>query len=222
MSKKPIISPVPYFPQEHAQTCGLASLRMILSCYGDDVAEKELLKSVKLHSYGVFTTDVGLLALERGYQVRIYTCHLPLLGSQKLPFGTKITATHLRRMVVKPSHRMVYESWRRYLKKGGQLIWELPRASLLEDWLKKGVPCLINFNTAATGRFHRHWDNGHQVVVAGMDAQHRFVLLDPDPEGDQAKLKMDSEVLLPAWAINAARSSGYLMVILEARSRPGL
>lgn len=184
---------------------------MILGYFGDKVTEKELAARVKIRSFGVFTTDLGVQALDRGFQTVVYTFHLPLLGPLELPFGTKITRRSLASIKARPANRKVYKSWQEYLEKGGQLIWESPKLFRLKYWLNKKFPCLLNFNTAALRRFYRNWDNGHQVVAVGMQKDQVWVV-DSDPEGIKKKFKITSENLLPAWAINAKNSSGYLLV----------
>lgn len=54
---------VPYYSQRRAVICGVAALRMVLDYYHSKATEKELLRGVKLHSFGTFSTDLGVIAL---------------------------------------------------------------------------------------------------------------------------------------------------------------
>lgn len=202
---------VPYFKQEAGLSCGLACMRMVLGYYGDKVSEKELSKHIKIHSYGTFTTDLGALALERGYKVTVFTFHLRLLGPLEIPFGTKVTDKLLSSAKVTAKDKTTYESWKKYLRADGKLIWDVPKITEIENWMNKNVPCVININTAATNHFWKNWDNGHQLVVDGV-GKNNILVLDPDPY-DKTEYSIEDGIFLPAWSINAKLSSGFLMAI---------
>lgn len=207
---------VPHFQQERSRSCGPAALRMIFGYFGDEVAESDLTKSVKLHSFGTYFTELGEVALDRGYRVTCYTCHLSLAGPLKLAFGSPLTLESLKRAVVRPSDRTTAASWKSYLEKDGKLVWQTPRIFQIEEVVRKKLPCLIAINTAAIGNFHRHWDNGHYLVVNGFDEKSGVSVLDPDWPEAKARKTLESDVLLPAWAINATRSAAFLMMVEKA------
>lgn len=203
---------IPYFKQERNLSCGLAVLRMVFAYYGSVSKEKELGKDVNMHSFGSFLTDLGIIALNYGYKATSYTFHLSLLAPLKRPFGTAITNKTLGEIEARPNDKMTLDSWKRYLKAGGKLVWEPPRVSQLEYWVEKKTPCIINVNTAALNHYWKNWDNGHYLLVDGVEVG-KLSVLDPDSLEGKPKYSITKDVFLPAWAINAKRSSGYLMVI---------
>lgn len=203
---------VPYFSQERSVSCGLAGLRMILAFNGNLISEKELAKEVKMHSFGTFSTDLGIIALKKGFKVKSYTCHLGLLGPLKLPYGTKIDEKVLEKIKVAPKDKMVFESWKNYIKNGGELIWDIPKIEQLGNFIKNNNPCLISVNNAILRRFWKNWDNGHLIIVNGVDSKN-ISILDPDPEGVGQSYEVDRDLLLSAWSINGVRSSNYVLVV---------
>jgi len=203
---------VAHYKQEKSNSCGLAALRMVFSYLGDIVSEKELSKDIKIHSFGSFATDLGLIALQRGYRAQIYVFHLPLLGSLCLPFGSPIKINDLQKIKITPKDKMTFESWKKYLGAGGKMYWDTPRISLVERWIDRKIPVIINVNTASLNKFWKNWDNGHYLVINGVKDASAYVL-DPDMPKDNANYSIKKEILLPAWAINARSSSGHMIVI---------
>jgi ABC-type bacteriocin/lantibiotic exporter with double-glycine peptidase domain len=204
--------PIPYFKQERKNSCGLAVLRMVFKYYGGDVTEKELLKDIKLRSYGTLLTDLGILALKREYKVTVHTLHLPLISPLQLPFGTTITENHLKKMQPRKTDNDTLVSFNKFIKLRGNLVWETPRIRTVKEYLNKKIPIILNYNTAAVGDYFHNWDNGHYIVINGIDDNSVSVL---DPDKDGGKYKINTEELLPSWAINARTSSGHLMIITK-------
>jgi len=203
---------IPHYKQQRGMSCGLVAMRMLFDYLGDKVTEKELDKKTKRHSFGNFFTELGELALDKNYDVTCYTIHLSILGPLKLPFGKRIITASLKNLKIRPSDKMTLDSWKSYLKKGGKLIWDTPKISRIEEYLNNKTPCSIAINTAALRKFWRKWDNGHFLVVEGFDKDN-FYVVDPDLPTKKAKYKINKDELLPSWAINASRSSAFLMVI---------
>lgn len=204
---------VPFYHQEKKLTCILACVRMILGYYKDYISEAEIGKDIKMHSFGTFETDLGPFLLNRGYKVTAYTIHLSLFGSLKLPFGAKIAEKHLKEINPAKSDRLAYISLEKYLQANGELIWQTPKMDIIKYWINKKIPCLITLNTAAMGWYYRHWDNAHAFVIEGIKKDGNLEIIDPNPIRSSGKYFIEKDAFLPAWAINARRSSDYLMVI---------
>ncbi|MBI3981008.1 C39 family peptidase [Candidatus Microgenomates bacterium] len=205
---------VPFFEQERSLTCGVAVLRMILGFYGEKVTEKELAKKVKMHSFGTYSTDLAVLAMEKGYKATAYTLHLPLFASLNLPFGTRITLDYFRKIKLSPGHKSTFQTCKNYVEKGGELIWEQPKISRVQSWLDKKNPVFISANTASLNTYWKNWHNGHYYIIEGYDEENAFVI-NPDRDKKDTRYKIPWEKLLPAWSINAAQSSDHLMVIYK-------
>lgn len=203
---------VRHYQQQKGMSCGLAVLRMVFEHLGDQLTEKDLSENLKMHSFGTFLTDLGVIALNRGYKVTSYTFHLPLLAPLKIDFGIRIEEDHLQKIKPRPSDKMTLESWKRYLAQGGNLVWDFPKITLIKNCIRKDIPCIINVNIAALNRYWRNWDNGHFLIANGVDKLKTYVL-DPDLPESKGRYTIENDLLLPAWAINAKRSSGCLMVI---------
>lgn len=199
---------IPYFAQESSKTCGIAALRMVLSHLGDQTTEKELLNETKLHSFGTFSTDLGSIALKRGYKVKSSTMHLSLLGPLSLSYGTKITQATLKRIQPLPKDKMTFDSWQKYLQNGGELIYDFPKTEQLTENLQESKPSIISINTAVLGNFYQKWDNSHILVVNGF-INDKILVLDP-LEGE---IIVNKDLLLTAWIANAIYSSSYLLII---------
>lgn len=209
---------VPHSRQEKKNTCGVGVLRMLMRYWGVKLSEKEVLEKVPLHSWGAYTTDLGVIALKRGFEVEAWTFHLGILGELKLAWGAEVNLDILRRVKPRASDRATYESMVRYVKAGGKLDWDTLRVTRLKKWLDKKVPCIISVNTAALGNYWRRFDNGHYLVVEGYEGD-EFWVVDPDKEESKARYAISQELLLPAWSINSYNSSDYLMVVYPRGSK---
>lgn len=203
---------VNHLQQRTSNSCGLAALRMIFDYYGDKITEEELDHQLKIHSFGVFSNDLGTLALKRGYKVTSHTFHLPALGSLGLPFGAVITNKILDKVNLKSKDKMTFVSWQNYLEAGGLLIWDYPQISLIQKYLSKKAPCLVSVNTAALGNYHKKWNNGHYLVATGFERE-KVHVLDPDHTKKYGSYFIKNEIFLPSWSINSFNSSDFLMVI---------
>jgi len=203
---------IPHYKQEKTLSCGLAALRMVFSYYGNKTFEKELTNDTKIHSFGILTTDLGIIALKLGYKVKIYTFHLPLLSPHKFAFGKEIKMEDLSKIKPDPKSKLTYESWEKYLESGGELIWEYPKIEIIKSLIENKIPCIVAVNTAALGNYWRSWDNGHFFVINGIDDKNVFVL-DPAETKEKAAYEIDDELLLSSVSINARVSAGYLVAI---------
>ncbi|MCX6784300.1 MAG: C39 family peptidase [candidate division WWE3 bacterium] len=201
---------VPIYTQEKANTCGLAALRMILGYFGDNVSETELNKNIKLHSFGTFTTEIGLIPIKRGYRVTIEIFHLGIFGPLALPFRTVITSNIISNIKPNPRDKWTYESIKSFLKAGGLMIYNPPTIQIIENILKSKKPMLVNINTATLGKYKNVWSNGHFVVIQGFDSKN-FTVLDPGRFVQKQSYEIDKNELVLASTINCAWSSGYLM-----------
>lgn len=204
---------IDHFKQEKKNSCGLASLRSLISAYQKPPSEFELAKHVKLHSFGSLITDLGLIALNCNFPVTIYCLHLSLLAPLCHPFGTQINKEKLKKIKARPSDNLILQSMKKFVTRGGKLVWDYPRISFLKQILRQKHPCLISINTAALGNFHKHWDNGHYLLVNGIDGSNNLSIIDPYYEKNKAYFQLKQELLLPSWSINATRSSGFLLVL---------
>ena len=204
-----------YYNQQQSKTCGLACLRMIFSNFSDYISEKELVKQVKVHSFGIFSTDLAIIALKKGYKTTLYTFNLPLFSKYNIEFGTLVNLKLIRKISPKPSSKKAYDSIKNYLKYGGVLYYDYPRLELLEKYLDQEWPCLISFNTASTGKYYKKWDNGHYNVVHGID-KHHVNILDPDPwEENRFDFKVPKDIFLVSWIVNSVQSTDFLAVVYK-------
>lgn len=203
---------VPYFRQEHSKTCGLAVLRMVFGFYGESSTEKDLLKEVNMHSFGSFSTDLGITAIKRGFKATAFTYHLSLLSPLKIPFNSVVDEVTLSKITPKPKDRMICESWKKYVRVGGKLIWSVPAIRQLSECVDdRKAPAIISVNTAALNRFWKKVGNGHYLVVSGIAEE--VSVLDPDPVGHGRQYTVPKDALLAAWIVNSTSSSDYLMVL---------
>ncbi len=207
---------IPYFPQEKNNSCGLACLRMMLAYHDDLVTEKELSKQIDAHSFGAFSTDLGLIALKRGYKVHCKTMYLPLVDPLKIKPNTEITLEMLQKLHVPAKTQMTYDSWINYLQAGGELIYDLPSQNQLNMALDQNIPVLISLTLTLIERFTKHWDAGHYVLISG-EEDGRYLMNDPASQQVDGQLTLASQQLLTAWTVNAVQSSNYLMTILPTR-----
>ncbi len=92
---------VPKFKQRK-NTCGTTSLRMVLSFWGRDIPEKEIIREVGgLKSYGVKTTKLADFAGKLGFNISCFSYNRKLAdGGAKLKLpDTKDIITFLKRGV---------------------------------------------------------------------------------------------------------------------------
>src|SRR5713101_7996314 len=59
-----------FFPQEAANTCAVACLRMVLSAYGLSVSESELAKETKTNEFGTELGELVSTAIRLGFDAQ--------------------------------------------------------------------------------------------------------------------------------------------------------
>lgn len=184
---------------------------MMLSALGEEISEKEYMKLMTIHSYGIFSTELVIPFIKKGFKVTAYTWNLPVLAHLNLAIGATIVEKHLKYGLATPSTRAVAQSVVKYLKAGGKLFWQPPTLALLRKSVSKS-PALVSVNTASLGDYWRHWNNGHYLVVSEVGNEKSFV---HDPYYDEAKGSywVENERLIPAITVNAIRSTDFCMMI---------
>ncbi|PJA13328.1 hypothetical protein CO112_01805 [Candidatus Dojkabacteria bacterium CG_4_9_14_3_um_filter_150_Dojkabacteria_WS6_41_13] len=200
-----------HFRQEHSHTCGIAAMRMLLCGLGIEISEKEYMKLVTIHSYGIFSTELVIPFINKGIKATAYTYNLPILARLNLPLGAEVKMEHLLKGLKAPSTRLVAESMKAFIEVGGKMYWQPPTLHSLQQKLQKG-PALISVNTAALGDYWRHWNNGHYLVVSESDEK-RSRVYDPYYEKPQGSYWVENERLIPAITVNSMRSTDYCMTL---------
>lgn len=80
-------------------------------------------------------------------------------------------------------------------------VARLPDVAALEDWLKKGVPVVTSVSYGLLkGKPERDENDGHLVVVVGVDKDGNFIFNDPGKK--PIRLTYGREALQRAWAVS--------------------
>jgi hypothetical protein len=169
-------------PQPDDQTCGPTCLHAVYRYFGDSVPLHELVRQIpQLPDGGTLGVLLGLHALRRGYDARLYTYNLRMFDPTWFAPGRDVVgrlqlqARHAR----SPRVRMASLAYVEFLELGGEVRLEDLTPALLRRHLKEGVPLLTGLNATYLYRCARERSRNHKIVaddVAGEPTGHFVVI----------------------------------------------
>ncbi|MBM3789051.1 MAG: hypothetical protein FJW35_01735 [Acidobacteria bacterium] len=176
-------------PQPDLTTCGAASLHAVYRYYADDISLDQVIAEVRrFDDGGTLSVWLGLHALQRGYEVTIYTCDLQVFDPTWFLPGAPPLKDRLSLQMSKKSNpklRTASRAYLEYLDLGGRLGMEDFTPELLGGYLAEGSPIIAGLSATWLYRCARERPSdmaaddtggeatGHFVVVHGIEPETR-------------------------------------------------
>lgn len=208
-------------PQPDDVTCGPACLHGIYRHYGDDVSLNSVIADIRTLDKGG-TLDVFLAnhALERGYDVTLYTYNLELFDPTWFALPNEgIRERLLAQAKQKPWRRLqaATRGYEQFLRLGGKLELRDLEPSMLRRFLKNGTPLITGLSATYLYRAVRDVPEtnvdddirgepvGHFVVLTGYRRDTREILI-ADP------LRTNPLVSSRYYAVKVQRLIGAILL----------
>lgn len=182
-------------PQPDETTCGPTCLHALYRHFGDGLPLEQLIREVPtVPDGGTLGALLGCHALERGYEVAVYTYNLRIFDPSwfaKTPAELIERLERQRAIRREPKLRLSSDAYARFLRMGGEVRFDELTGGLLQRHLHRGRPLIAGlsatylYGTARELPDGTHDDLrgesvGHFVVLAGYDRETRQVrVLDP-------------------------------------------
>lgn len=190
--------------------CGLMVFRHLDNSVTKDWVWKNLhVYKKKSGLYGAFFTDLGIMALKRGYKVKIYhndwhwwdeeTGYATKRGKGKLIGALKKLTEKKDR---KPDRKLLLKEIK-FLDNGGKFIFKKPKMEMVDFYLKKKTPVILSVR--GEDFYHSPKENyPHAILVIGK-GNGTYILNDPFKNLKQ----IFEDDLYFSWV----RTGGWMMMI---------
>lgn len=187
---------------------------LMLFRYFDDPISKDTLWK-KLHVYkkhsglsGSLLTDLGILAINSGYQAEIYhyaTHWWPTICFEENLKGSKalIVALKNARKEKDWADKKIIDKEIQFLKKGGFFITKVPNLQYINVNLANNTPVIANVNAA--NFYNNPKEKGTLSVLVYSKTGNNYLIRDPY----LALEEIDKEVLSYSWL----RNGGWMLVL---------
>ena len=196
---------LPIEAQPDDDTCGATALHAVYRHFGETQPLDQLIQEVHhMEEGGTLAVLLGIHALLRGYQARLYSYNLAVFD----PSWAALSPEALRRKLVaqtriKDGKKLHAASlaYSRFLKEGGEIRFDDPTPELLAGFFNAKLPVLAGLSATylyqskreyadAKGRsvYHdlRGKPMGHFVVLRGME-DNRVMVADPYHDNPMAE-----------------------------------
>lgn len=193
-------------PQPDDVTCGPTSLHAVYSHFNYHIPLNQLIQEIEfLEEGGTLAVFLGLDALKRGFQAKIYSYNLKIFDPtwNHLPMPKlreKLEARYAEKKDRKL--RAALKAYIRFIDQGGIITSEELRGIIFERYFKEDIPILSGLSATYLYRCPREYTNennrsvfddikgepmGHFVVLYGLDDKKRFLVADPDSSNPLSK-----------------------------------
>lgn len=220
-------------PQPDDQTCGVTCLHAVYGYYGLKVELDDLISEVEhLHTGGTLGVMLGLNALQRGFDVTLYTYNLHLFDPTWFRDGVSIQDKLLRQANFKDDPRLTAATrgYVQYLDLGGKVKYESLTPNLIRRHLKKGTPLLTGLSATYLYDSAREFGpkdeyddvrgvpSGHFVVIIGYSPRGRAIeIADPWRQnpitGEDLHYSVDVDRVIAAILLGIVTYDANLLVI---------
>ena len=182
-------------------TCGPTCLQAVYALYGLDLPLEDVIASVRnLDHGGTLGVMLGLDALERGFDAKLFTYNLEIFDPSWFGGNRSDLVPHLlRRREVRPDPRLrvAIDAYIEFLERGGDVRHRELTPDLLSNVVRRGLPPITGLSATYLYGCRRevfdgrasHYDDvrgepvGHFVVVSGVDpATGAFRVSDPSQD----------------------------------------
>lgn len=228
----------PILRQPDDITCGPTCLHSIYEYYAEGLSLEQVIREVRmLRGGGTLGALLGRHALERGYDVAIYSYNLKVFDPTWYELSSKQLIKKLDKQMAakkRAKFRVASKAYIDFLKHGGTIRFQDLTSALIRDYLQRGVPLLAGLSATylyksmrETGKYPEPDDiegepQGHFVVLTSYDPLDNTVTI-ADPyhhEGPEAKphgrtYRIDMEHLICAILLGVMTYDGNLIVITK-------
>ena len=185
-------------------TCGPTCLQAVYNYFGDNIPLPTVISETSRWSDGgTLAVILGNHALKKGYKATLYTYNLMVFDPTWFNYDNNRMIDLLeQQMEVKHSPKLHFASnaYMRFLKNGGEILFEELDKKLLIKYLEQKIPVLTGLSATylygtpreipETNEYDpiRGKPSGHFVVINGYDeAQRQFLIADPLKPNPMAK-----------------------------------
>lgn len=227
------------FTQPDEVTCGPTCLRKVFHYYGLDVPLETVLGEIdRNEDGGTLAVFLGVAALKRGFEARIYSYDLRIFDPTWHGLAREDLAEKLRLRIPYLSRAKARRSATAYLKfieLGGVLAFEELTPALLKRILNHDHPILAGLSATHLYGFSRERHDpvthdmidddiagdptGHFVVITGYEHWgRRFVVRDPSshvPQTADGRLVVDAQRLINSILLGDLTYDAVLLEISE-------
>ncbi len=224
---------IPIKQQPDETTCGPTCLHAIYEYYGDPVSLNTVINEVdQFDEGGTIGAYLGIHALERGYQVQIYSYNLQLFDPTWFGKSSDFLIDRLiKQMNYKrsPKFELVTYAYIRFLEMGGQLLFSDLNPGLIRYFMKKNNPVIAGLSATYLYKSSREYGldsqyddlrgepAGHFVLLHGYDKESKEVYIaDPihqNPLGADRYYKMRIDRIINAILLGIVTYDANLMII---------
>lgn len=172
-------------PQPTNTTCGPTCLHAVYEHFGHKIDLATVVNSVRMNTWGGTTAvNLGINALESGFDAEIYTCDLTLFDPTWFRSGRPVDLEQklLAQLKFKtdPATAEVTEAYLKFLKLGGTLYMEDISLQLIRSYLDADRPIIAGLSCTWLYQSSRELPDTTEDDLRGQPAGHFVVLYDLD------------------------------------------
>ncbi|NLE00871.1 MAG: hypothetical protein GX640_13470 [Fibrobacter sp.] len=227
--------PLKILPQPTETTCGPTCLHAVYNYYGETLDLHELIPKVQtLELGGTLAVFLGCDALERGYNVTIYTYNLQIFDPT---WFSKNSTVDLKEKIFlqsrcKPDSKLQVASngYLKFLSMGGKIAFQDLNVSLIHKILSNGIPVITGLSATYLHQTAREtadekcqfddlcgYPSGHFVVLHGIDHTFEFIdVADPlqsNPISNSQYYKIRSDRVICSILLGILTYDANLLII---------
>lgn len=223
--------------QPDDSTCGPTCLHAVYKHLGDEQPlEKVIRKVQRLEGGGTLAVLMGLHALERGYEVVLYSYNLHVFDPTWFALAGSEIAAKLRAQLelkTKPRQRTAAKAYLRFIEQGGEVRFADLTVGLVRNYLKRGIPVLAGISATWLYRSARElgeplvpddlagFPQGHFVILCGYDPEERQFLvadpLQPNPITHASRYAVDVDRVVCSMLLGAITYDANMLVLRPKR-----
>lgn len=182
--------------QPDAVSCGPVCLHAIYSYYEDRMSLQELISEISsLETGGTIGVFLGCHALRRGYQVTMNSVNTHVVDPSWFNLSHDNLIQKLRHQLTYANDaRVIYatKAYIQFLELGGKISFSNLSVSLLETYLKKGIPLLSGVNCTWFYQQMREYTNLQNDVLydewLGKPCGHFIIIYKIDPQKEMLSI----------------------------------
>lgn len=221
-------------------TCGPTCLHAIYRFHGDVLPLEQVIGEVeRLEHGGTYAAYLARHALERGYDVKLYTWNVEVFDPTWFVLSPAGMAARLReRKKHKHGSRTdrAHAAYLEFLSAGGEIEFEDLTTKLIRKFLNRGTPIITGLSSTFLYRAMREHGvemedddirgdpQGHFVVLCGYDKEDRTVLvadpMHPNPSFQGLQYVVDIDRLVCAILLGVLTHDADMLVIEPRREEP--
>ncbi len=223
-------------------SCGPTCLEALYRYYDDNIDVETIIKEITSVKYGgTLAVVLGIHALKRGYEAKIYTYNLSVFDPawfKKPPLSKEQLQDKLRlQMEAKASQKLRFacKHYIEFLSLGGRLAMEDLSNKLLTKYLRQGIPILTGLSSTYLYMASREYvieetnqqvvddvkgyPEGHFVLIQQYDRQTQMLtLMDPyekNPFSKELKYTISLDHLQTAIMLGVLTHDANMLIITK-------